>query len=256
MREFAEWAKKARHMAWRPNLGNPAGQQWGMPDVAFAQTAEDFRFVADHHCEGLFFDMLWFHWATQGPYYYLLAQLAWNPYADAAAVMDDYYRRGFGPAAAELQAYWTLMEETRMAFVKEVPNRYRAFDVPSRYTPEWFAKAGSLLDRAEEKLAGRPEIYRRRVAFVRAGLDHTRLVVDTRRWMQKVEQSQGKDAEAVAKVKANWETAARFAKTFPAFAINYQAVFSQPMNKRMMGLHPDQPLSGRVKREAETRNIE
>ncbi len=250
MRQFADWAKKAHHLAWRPNLGNPVGLSWGMPDVAFAQTAEDFRFVADHRCMGLFFDMLWFHWATQGPYYYLLAHLAWNPRADANAVMDDYYRRAFGPASDELKTYWTLMEQTRQAFVKEVPNRHRAFDIPSRYTPEWLAQAEALLARAMEKAAKGPDIYRKRIEFVRAGLDYTRLLVDTRRWMQKVEASKGKDAQAVARVKANWETAARMSKTSPPFAINWQMVFSQPDNKRMMGLHPDNPLSGRTLRES------
>ncbi|HUU93120.1 MAG TPA: hypothetical protein VM238_18155, partial [Phycisphaerae bacterium] len=96
-----------------------------------------------------------------------------------------------------------------------------------------------------------------RVAFVRCGLDYTRLVVDTRRWMQQVEAGKGKDADAIAKVNANWETAARMRTTFPAFAINWIAVFRQGGDhKRAMGLHPDNPLSGRVKREAETRSIE
>jgi len=144
-----------------------------------------------------------------------------------------------------------------MEFVREAPNRMRAFDIPRKYTPELLAEAESLLDRAEARLAGAPEIYRRRVAFVRCGLEFTRLVVDTRRWMQRVEQSKGKDAEAIAKVKANWETAAKMKATFPPFAINWIAVFREGGdNKRVMGLHPDNPLSGRVKREAETRCIE
>jgi len=256
MRQFADWAGKASHIAWRPNLGNPAGLSWGMPDVAMTQAAEDFRFVAENHCVGLFFDMFWFHFATQGPHYYLLAHLAWNPFADAQAIMDDYYRRGFGPAAAEIKTYWTLLERTRTAFVKEVPNRLRAFDIPRKYTPKFLTKAQSLLDQADAKLANAAERYRKRVAFIRCGLEYARLVVDTRRWMQKVEASKGKDAEAVGKVKANWETAARMKGVFPPFAINWRSVFFQPSSKRMMGLHPDNPLSGRKKREFETRSIE
>lgn len=253
MKQFHDWAAKAPHLAWRPNLGNPAGLQWGMPDVAMTQAADDFRFVADNHCIGLFFDMFWGHWATQGPHYYLLAQLAWNPRLDPQVVMDDYYRRGFGPASGEIKAYWTLMEKTRQAFVGEVRNRMRAYDVPHRYTPELLAEAESLLKQATVKVANEPEIYRRRIEFVLAGLEHTRLVVDTRQWMQKVEASKGRDAEAIAKVKANWQAAARMSKQLPPFAINYRAVFFQPMNDRMIGLHPDNPLSGRRLREAQTR---
>lgn len=256
MREFADWSDKAPLLAWRPNLGNPVGLQWGMPDVAMGQAAEDFRFVADHHCIGLYFDMLWLHWSTQGPHYYLLAQLAWNPYIDADAVMNDYYQRGFGPASEEVEAYWTLMEDTRQDFIRDVPNRYRAYDIPQRYTPELLAKAEALLDRADSQVAGGPEIYGRRIEFLRAGLQYTRFVVDTRRWMQQVEESEGHDTRSVEAVLANWEKAPDMIQHLPPFAINYVPVFRQPMNKRMMGLHPDNPLSGRVMREYQTRVLE
>ena len=140
MQQHAAWAKTAKHLMWRPNLGSQAGLSWGMPDVAMTQAGEDFRFVADKHCLGLFFDLFWFHWATQGPHYYALAHLAWNPHADVGAVMDDYYQRGFGPAAADLKAYWELLERTRMEFVAEEPSRQRAYDLPKKYTPELLAR--------------------------------------------------------------------------------------------------------------------
>ena len=79
MRQHADWAKKAKHLMWRPNLGSQAGLNWGMPDVAMTQAGEDFRFVADNHCIGLYFDLFWFHWATQGPHYYVLAHLGLEP---------------------------------------------------------------------------------------------------------------------------------------------------------------------------------
>ena len=158
MQQFRDWAAKAPHLAWRPNLGNPAGLQWGMPDVAMTQAAEDFRFVADNHCVGLFFDRFWGHWATQGPHYYLIGQLAWNPRLDAQAVMEDYYRRGFGPAIGEIKAYWTLMEKTRQALVSEVANRLRAYGIPQRYTPELLAKAEALLKQAAAKTRTHPAV--------------------------------------------------------------------------------------------------
>jgi len=49
---------------------------------------------------------------------------------------------------------------------------------------------------------------------------------------------------------------------FPAFAINWQAVWRAPGggggdgNKRVMGLHPDAPLSGRTLRELRTPGLE
>jgi len=257
MQQHAAWAKKAKHLMWRPNLGSPVGLSWGMPDVAMTQAGEDFRFVADNHGIGLFFDMFWFHWATQGPHYYALAHLAWNPRADVQAVMDDYYRRAFGPAAADLKAYWQLLERTRMEFVVAKPSRQRAYDIPEKYTPALLAQAQAHLDAAAAKLAAADEKYRRRLAFVRCGLDFTRLVVDTRAWMQKFEASKGKDADAKARVLANWQTAAKMKAEFPPFAINWQAVFRvDSKEKRVMGLHPDYPLSGRTLRELRATGIE
>jgi hypothetical protein len=260
MQQHAAWAKKTKLLMWRPNLGSPVGLSWGMPDVAMTQAGEDFRFVADNHCIGLFFDMFWFHWATQGPHYYALAHLAWNPYADVLALMNDYYQRAFGPAAADVKAYWQLLERARMEFAVAKPSRFRAFDMPEKYTSDLLAKAQAHLDDAAKKLATADEKYRRRLAFVRCGLDYTRLVVDTRAWMQKFEASKCKDADAKAHVLANWKRAEMMKKEFPSFAVNWQAVFREPgtggKDKRVMGLHPDAPLSGRTLRELRATGID
>jgi hypothetical protein len=262
MQQHAGWAKVTKHLMWRPNLGSPAGLSWGMPDVAMTQAGEDFRFAADTHCLGLYFDLIWQHWANQGPHYYALAHLAWNPQADVAAVMDDYYQRGFGPAAAEVKAYWQLLERTRMEFVAEEPSRHRAFDLPKKYTPELFAQAQAHLDAAAKKLATADEKYRRRLHFIQYGLDYAKLAVDTRAGMQKLEASKGQDAAAKAEVMGNWDRAEQMKQKAPAYAINWQAVFRQPGNgggdgnKRVMGLHPDAPLSGRTLRELREPGLE
>lgn len=261
MQQHTGWAAKAKHLMWRPNLGSPAGLSWGMPDVAMMQAGEDFRFAADTHCLGLYFDLFWNHWSTQGPHYYALAHLAWNPQIDVAAVMDDYYERGFGPAAADVKDYWHLMERTRMEFVAEEPSRFRAFDLPKKYTPELFAQAQAYLDAAAAKLAAADEKYRRRLHFIQYGLDYAKLVVDTRAWMQKLEASKGQDADAKAKVEANYTRAEQMKQKAPAHAINWGAVFRAPTfggdgNKRAMGLHPDTPLSGRTLRELREPGLE
>ena len=80
--------------------------------------------------------------------------------------------------------------------------------------------------------------------------------------MQKLETSKGKDAEAKAKVLANWDRVEQMKKDFPEFAINWQPVFRAPGggggdgNKRVMGLHPDAPLSGRTLRELRAPGLE
>lgn len=261
MQQHAGWAKVAKHLMWRPNLGSPAGLSWGMPDVAMTQAGEDFHFAAEQHCLGLYFDLFWLHWATQGPHYYTLAHLAWNPQTDVAALMDDYYQRGFGPAAAEVKAYWQLMEQTRMEFVAAEPSRFRAFDLPKKYPPEFFAKAQTHLDAAKAKLTSAEAKFQRRLHFIQCGLDYAKLVADTRAGMQKLEASKGTDAEAKARVLDNWNRAAKMKADFPEHAINWQAIWREPSgsgekNKRVMGLHPDAPLSGRTLRQLREPGLE
>ena len=61
--------------------------------------------MAESGCLGIFIDTVWEHLATQGPQYYVIAQLVWDADQDAQTLLDDYYRRGFGSAADEVQAY-------------------------------------------------------------------------------------------------------------------------------------------------------
>lgn len=250
MKQHAEWAAKAKHIMWRPNLGNPAGLSWGMPDVPITQLAEDFRFAAETQCLGLYFDMFWYHWSTQGPLYYALAHLAWDPKADVAALMDDYYQRCYGLAAADAKAYWQLLERTRMEFVVEKPSPFRAFDLPLKYTAELFAKAQAHLDAAAAKLANADEKYRRRLHFTRCGFEFAKLAVDTRAAMQQFEACKGKDEAAKARVLANWDRTVVMQKEFPPYAINWNATFHTPgatpggkRDKRGEGLHPKSPLT-------------
>jgi hypothetical protein len=263
MKQHAAWAQTARHLMWRPNLGNPAGLSWGLPDTPFTQLAGDFRFAADAHCLGLFFDMFWYHWSTQGPLYYELAHLAWNPRADAAALMDDYHRRCYGPAAAEMKAYWELLERTRMEFVNAKQSRMRSFDIADKYTPEVFAAAQAHLDAAFAKLAGAEEKFRRRLHFTRCGFEFTQAVVNIRAAMKSFEAGKGKDAEAKARVLAQWQRIETMRKEFPAWAINWQAVLREPAanttgkrDKRIEGLHPDSPITARTLKEMNAAGVE
>jgi hypothetical protein len=261
MQQHRGWAERAKHLMWRPNIGSPAGLGWGMPDVAMTQAAEDFRFASQTHCLGLYFDLFWLHWSTQGPHYYALVHLAWNPQTDVSVLMDDYYQRGFGPAAADVRAYWQLMEGTRMEFVAAEPSRHRAFDLPKKYTPELFSQAQLHLEAAARKLTKADEKFHRRLHFVQCGLDFARLVVDTRLWMQRLEAGEGQAADAKAKVLANWQLVEQMRKSFPEHAINWGAVFREPTgeparDKRTLGLHPDAPLGGRTLRELRTPGLE
>ena len=206
--------------------------------------------------------MFWYHWSTQGPHYYALAQLAWDPHTDVKALMDDFYQRTYGPAAADLKAYWELLERTRMEFVDAKPSRWRAFDLPEKYTPALLAQAQVHLDSATAKLTSADEKFRRRLHFTRCGFEFAKLVVDTRAGMQKFEASKDKDEAAKARVLANWDRTEVMQKEFPDFAINWMATFHTPgaaegkRDKRGEGLHPKSPINARTLKEMQAPGLE
>lgn len=249
MQMFADWSKFAKQIIWRPNMSGSSGWSWGTPDVGFTLVAEGFRFIAEHGAIGVVIDTIWNHWGTQGPLYYLMAELSWNPYADANAILEDFCLRAYGPAGATMLKYWRLMEEVRNRIEIESPTRWRMLESPKYYTPEFFAEAQGLLDGAARELAGAPEKFAERLAMVQEGLEYTEFVIDTRIAMQRWEDSNESDEEAKAHVLANWAKADLMRDSATGLAISWPRSFRNDapvadQRRRMYGLHPELALKG------------
>ncbi len=227
---FADWSKKAKYLTWRPNTGPSVGWRAGFPDVPFHLVMEDFRFVADHKCIGLAFDTVWEHWSTQGPVYYLMAQLAWNPYADGDAILNDYFTRAYGPAANTMTKYWKLMETTRN---EHVASRLPFTRVYETYDDTFFSQAKELLDSASKRVANAPEIYRLRLEYVASGLEYTRLAVDSAELMTRYRNSRGADTKAADEIRANFERIEEIRKLQP-LGMRYNTAISN-----IQTFHPD-----------------
>lgn len=233
-KQFEGWAKVVPSMLWRPNTGSPAGWQQGLPDLSVQQTIRDLKDVAAANCEGIFIDSVWEHWSTQGPQYYVMGQLVWNPQADAAAILDDYYHRAFGPAAPHVREYFEALEAARMKFTA-VDGESGVFGFPKLYTPELLAQSQARLDRAAAA-APVDSLFARRVGFVQSGLDYTRLTLENINLMACYWKT--KDAAVAGRVKENWSTIEQL------IAANAPAINAGPVRAqtpRMAGLHPDYP---------------
>lgn len=223
IRQFRDWGKVAAAVFWRPNTGSPVGWQQGFPDVPFHQTMEDFRLVAENNGIGLAFDTIWEHWSTQGPLYYLMAQLAWNPWQDGEAVLEDYYRRAYGPAYEPMKAYWTLLEETRNAHAGKGMGWQAALET---FDAECFAQAEVLLDEARGLVMDAPEVYLGRIEFAEAGLEHSRLLMESARLAQQIAEAGGEDKAASEKLAANRERMAEIEQAQPV-ALKYNTIRSR-----------------------------
>ncbi len=207
---FIGWSKVTANQVWRPNISS-GGWKQGMP-AGFDEIADAFSVLAETGSIGVYLDNIWFYWATQGPAYYLMAQLAWNPTDDAQAVMNDYYERGFGPAADKVQAYYELLEIPYRRMVIDGQSWVEAFD------PEIFAQAEVLLDQAEVALEGAPEMYARRLGFVRAGCEFLKLQTENRALVAALRRAGNRaDAADLEKARANWAAMQDIAAKHPYF---------------------------------------
>jgi hypothetical protein len=199
IKEYKGWADISHHIVWRPNLH---GAWWqGLPATPLHQIIEDLQFVARNKCEGMFFASTWENWATQGPAYYIMAQLAWNPDRDGQALLDDYYRRGFGPAAGDIQSYWSLMEETYLRTTSRTTSGSSVGEPV--YDAAFFARAGEILNHADAALAGERDVFRKRVALLRTGLEYTRLLTELKGLTERLKKNSGTDDEAEKQARAD-----------------------------------------------------
>lgn len=125
-------------------------------------------------------------WETGGPSGYLMGRMLWDPSVDDAAIVEEYFRDLYGPAAALVRAYYEGVEQAWAdALEGRAPPALAAehyLQGPSRVrtagtvltAAERIAQNGALLDEAE-RLAGEGAV-RERLARLR---DHHDLAAFT-----------------------------------------------------------------------------
>lgn len=182
-RQWADWRKTGARLFFRPNYFLDA---YTMPFIFAHQFADDFRNGARNGMVATDFDSLTGQWAAQGPSLYLLMRLHVTPEANPDALLADYYA-GFGPAAAQVKAYFDYWEDYTMrnrqmihdVFYDRVAIRWRTWaKAPHRvFPPESFAAADALLAKAAAA-AGANREARARVGFLETGLAHAKLCAD------------------------------------------------------------------------------
>jgi len=205
--EFIAWLAKTKNVIWRPNLGDYARWQSGGPGE-ITHAGEVFRRVAQMGVKGIHIDLVGSWWATQGPQYYLMAQLAWNPERTVEEIMADYFRAGFGPAAEPIRLYWILMEEARRKVGLELETWTTVF------SPDLFQNAAAILDQAEAKVGSNDE-YGARIAFVRAGLDYLRLNTANQALVRQIIDAPEASPRLTAELESNWQKIEQIVERHP-----------------------------------------
>jgi hypothetical protein len=110
-------------------------------------------------------------WMIYGPHMYLFLRLAYDPDADAKALIDDYFLKFYGQAAGPLVRQYFLDIDKAGADLPCDPEKGgRGLDVLAAiYTPGFLVHLRDLIDRAASA-AKDDETYAARVAMTGAGL--------------------------------------------------------------------------------------
>ncbi|HWL52852.1 MAG TPA: DUF4838 domain-containing protein [Chthoniobacteraceae bacterium] len=189
------WAAQASTLILRPNAFHSGD---ALPLVYPHRLGEDVKHCYQTGMVAADFDALIGNWSTQGLNYYVLAKLLWDPSAEVDAIVADYCRHGFGPAAETIARYFATLEEATRRVAQEgrvgAEEQLREEEADSEtplsgkkrratlfhnayfsvFTPAFLASLRDLLQEADGEARG-DETVRARIAFLRIGLDYAEL---------------------------------------------------------------------------------
>ncbi|HUT01295.1 MAG TPA: DUF4838 domain-containing protein [Phycisphaerae bacterium] len=157
------WAKAVGRLGYRTYNYNLA--ECLVPFSKVSLWSHDIPYLAAKGCVGLNLETL-ANWEIYGPHIYLSIRLAYDPAADAGAIMDDYFAKFYGPAAAPMGEYWTRIDKAFAELKCESGSFYALHRV---YTPEFLKELRGLVSKAAAA-AREDEACAARVAMTAEGL--------------------------------------------------------------------------------------
>lgn len=157
------WSKVVSKLGYREYNYNLAEALTPIPKMSVWK--RDIPYLKRRGFVGVNFESLP-SWCLYGPHLYLSIRLAYNPDADADAIMDDYYRLFFGPEAGPfMKEYWQTLDET-VANMQHHTGSFYALQYI--FTPDTLRKCRDLLDKAAVA-AAKDARYLARVKMCDAG---------------------------------------------------------------------------------------
>ncbi|MDX9862806.1 MAG: DUF4838 domain-containing protein [Rhodospirillales bacterium] len=139
------WQKLGCDLFYRGFFFNLADQ--GFPFPMTRQIGSELGFFHVSHFNGCRIQCMPL-WGHQGPSLYLACKLMWNAGADPQAILADYYRACYGPAAEPMEAFFNGLED---AFATADYHTGNVFDMPHILTPELMRRLDGRLKDAEKR---------------------------------------------------------------------------------------------------------
>ncbi len=149
------WAESAPHLLFYAYVSK--SMWWRLPRPVMHTFAADVKHLHDlgirrYYCQSTLYD-----WPLDGPLYYVIAKLLWDPSQDPDAIAADWVQHMFGPAAADMSTFYAAVEdsirESGQSFSDNPPRH-----VPGLYSHEDLARAkghieAALISAADDEVA-------------------------------------------------------------------------------------------------------
>jgi len=228
------WAAAASRLGYYNYMYNLADS--ALPFFKFTACKKEFPYLKDKGLSYMTIEVL-SNWHIYGPQIYLSLRLAYDPQADAGAIMEDYWRRFYGPrASAFMQQYWMGIDG---ALARLQSHAGSFFGLQQIYTPEFLKQCETLLAQAAEAAKGE-EQYEQRVALANEGLKSAaayRLICDAMARgeyagaLKTYEETTTRLRNLAEKGLANREYAAAYLDRFLSSTVRSGAALTAPPNR-------------------------
>lgn len=230
MEGWTGWQKAgAKRIYWRPNILYHGSNEGTLNRSTARQIAETMNRLIDLNMIGTDMDSCLDDWATMGLNYYVAARVNWNPRLKFEEIVEDYCRAGFGKAAGPVKRYFERVDALRDPATKEFGETSL-----EQYTPQAIEALRGVLDEAG-KAAGDDAALKRRVEFLRCGLEFTALTADAARMRREAVAGRAVDLKAAAGVLERRATLMREIAMKEPMALNvpyiaaYDAILWKPL---------------------------
>ncbi len=162
------WAAVASKLGYYNYMYNLADGT--LPMFKFSACKKEFPYLADKGLTYMTIEVL-SNWHIYGPQIYLSLRLAYDPHADPAAIMEDYFVKFYGKkAASHMKAYWMGIDAAQQ---KATTHAGCFYGLAQIYTPEFLDHCEGLL--AKAAAAARGDVaHEQRVAMHTEGLRSAR----------------------------------------------------------------------------------
>ncbi|HUT88144.1 MAG TPA: DUF4838 domain-containing protein [Thermoguttaceae bacterium] len=144
---LTRWAKVTPELLMYSYVSK--SQWWRLPRPVVWNFAADVKYfhslgIRRYFCQSSLSD-----WPLDGPLYYVIARLLWDPLADPRRIADEWTEAMFGPAAPDVKAFYEAVDAAARKTGQSYAGNPRT-QIPGLFDPPLMDEALAAIERAEK----------------------------------------------------------------------------------------------------------